>query len=88
MITAHELPGLVNNPNTPLNKVCLHKVESIGSLGLTSLQIYVLHATQDTYLFNRATGERPTRKEYYADPTKFESRFHELVRNYGIAKWM
>ncbi|EJD00287.1 uncharacterized protein FOMMEDRAFT_126943 [Fomitiporia mediterranea MF3/22] len=49
----------------------------------TSLdKIYLLHATQETYLFNRTTGERADRQSYYANPANFESRFHELIAPY------
>ena len=82
MITADELPKLVRNSNTPLNKVfpLFYWVQSYTKLSIYP-KIYILHATQDTYLFNKSTGEPATRKQYYADPSQYESKFHELVRN-------
>ncbi|KAI5116909.1 hypothetical protein M0805_000804 [Coniferiporia weirii] len=63
-ISVGELPKLVEDPATPLNK------------------IYLLHATQDTYLFHQVSGERASRAAYYADPSGYESRFHELIAPY------
>ncbi|KAL5513968.1 hypothetical protein ACEPAG_2729 [Sanghuangporus baumii] len=63
-VTVKDLPRLIRDPSTPLNK------------------IYLLHATQETYLFNRKTGEPATREAYYANPGQFESRFSELIAPY------
>ncbi|KAL5521969.1 hypothetical protein ACEPAF_1825 [Sanghuangporus sanghuang] len=63
-VTVKDLPRLIRDPSTPLNK------------------IYLLHATQETYLFNRMTGEPATRESYYANPGQFESQFSELIAPY------
>ncbi|KAL5501124.1 hypothetical protein ACEPAH_9511 [Sanghuangporus vaninii] len=63
-VTVKDLPRLIRDPSTPLNK------------------IYLLHATQETYLFNRTTGEPATREAYYANPGQFESQFSELIAPY------
>ncbi|KAH8111628.1 Saccharopine dehydrogenase-domain-containing protein [Phellopilus nigrolimitatus] len=66
-ITVEDLPDLVKSPGMKLSYL---------------RGIYVLHATQDTYLFHRTSGERAVRKTYYADPASYESRFHELIAPY------
>ena len=44
-------------------------------------RIYIVHATQETYLARR-DGNSLSREDYYANPSDYVSNFHETVRAY------